>query len=347
LKNQAIRDAKSFYAKYRKSGKKSVAKRPVAIWNNQNHKIEGCTISFPVFIEGKIKRLSVKIILSEYQKKLLEHKLGTLRITEKSGKLFAQISIEKENKPKRAGGNVLACDFGIRVPMTAKVSTGKAYFIGNGRQNKFYDRKFQAQKKVLGKAKKIKVIKKINNKEQRYRRDQDHKISRKIIDLAIKNDVSVIKLEDLSGIRDTARTSRKNGKELHRWPRHRQMKYIEYKAAEEGIEVVFVDPRYTSQKCPACKKKNKSTGRKYECSCGFVGHRDIVGATNILSAPVIDGVAFNKKKSKRTPRQESKSLSAHAAICTGMGWGDGTPLKATPSNLRELRITEMDLPTTT
>ena len=191
------------------------------------------------------------------------------------------------------------------------------------------------------------TVGKTNNKEQRYRSDQDHKISRKVIEIAKKNNVSKIKLEDLSGIRDTARISRKNGKELHRWPRHRQMKYIQYKAAEEGIDVVFVNPRYTSQKCPACKKRNKSTGRKYKCSCGFVGHRDIVGATNILSAPVIDGVAFKKKKNKKLSNQESKSLSAHAAICTGMGRGDGTPLEAAPSNLRELRIAEMDLPTTT
>jgi putative transposase len=40
---------------------------------------------------------------------------------------------------------------------------------------------------------------------------------------------------------------------------------------------------YTSQTCPACFKRHKPKGRDYICSCGFIGHRDVVGATNIRS----------------------------------------------------------------
>lgn len=42
--------------------------------------------------------------------------------------------------------------------------------------------------------------------------DKDHKISREIIDFAIDNHISVIRLEQLTNIRQTARTSRKNEK---------------------------------------------------------------------------------------------------------------------------------------
>ncbi len=40
--------------------------------------------------------------------------------------------------------------------------------------------------------------------------------------------------------------------------------------------------RYTSQTCPACRNRKKPTGRVYSCpKCGWEGHRDVVGASNI------------------------------------------------------------------
>lgn len=67
-------------------------------------------------------------------------------------------------------------------------------------------------------------------------------------------------------------------------------RYIEYKAALAGIRVEYVNPAYTSQICPVCGKHNHAKDRKYQCSCGFHGHRDIVGAVNIRNAaPVADG----------------------------------------------------------
>ena len=120
-------------------------------------------------------------------------------------------------------------------------------------------------------------------------KDKDHKISRQIVNFALDNKVAVIKLEQLSGIRQTARTSRKNEKNLHTWPFYRLAQYIEYKAKLAGIAVEYVNPKYTSQTCPACGERNKASDRKYKCSCGFKGHRDIVGALNIISAPMADG----------------------------------------------------------
>jgi IS605 OrfB family transposase len=142
---------------------------------------------------------------------------------------------------------------------------------------------------MLGKLKKLTAIRKRTNKERRWMRDTDHKISRQLVNYAKDNHVSTIRLEKLSGIRQTARTSRKNAKNLHSWSFYRLAQYIEYKAILAGMKVEYVDPKYTSQKCPACGKRNKANDRKYRCGCGYQGHRDIVGALNIISATVIDG----------------------------------------------------------
>lgn len=67
-------------------------------------------------------------------------------------------------------------------------------------------------------------------------------------------------------------------------------KYVEYKAAKLGIKVVYVNPAFTSQICPKCFTKIHAKDRRYKCKCGFQGHRDIVGALNILNAePLANG----------------------------------------------------------
>ncbi|WP_372585465.1 RNA-guided endonuclease TnpB family protein [Bacillus mycoides] len=135
----------------------------------------------------------------------------------------------------------------------------------------------------------VEAIRRMDDKEQRWMQDKDHKISREIINFAIANHISVIRLEQLTNIRQTARTSRKNEKNLHTWSFYRLSQFISYKAMIAGIQIEYVNPAYTSQSCPKCAKKNKAQDRKYKCPCGFKTHRDIVGAMNIRCATVIDG----------------------------------------------------------
>lgn len=290
VKSEVVLCAKSVYQKYKKGVGKSLAvlKKPVCTWNNQNFKIKQDSIEFPVLVDGKSKRISVKATITEYQQARLTGKLGTLRITQKNGKWIAQVAVHEETSQSH-GDAVMGVDLGIKIPAVAVTEDGKTRFFGNGRQNKFQKRQFRARRKKLGKAKKQKAIDKLGNKEQRWMSDQDHKISRQIVDFATKNQVSVIRLEQLQNIRNTARTSRKNEKNLHTWSFYRLAQYIEYKANMVDITVEYVDPRYTSQTCPACAERNHSKDRKYHCSCGYHAHRDRVGAINIINAPVISG----------------------------------------------------------
>ena len=302
LKGQIAQDTRSIFQKYIKTVKANarkpqehqkevkvpILKKPVAIWNNQNYAVKFGKISFPVWKDGKSTRIVVKAIITDYQETLLTNKLGTLRITQKSGKYIAQIAVQME-ETKTTGNQIMGVDLGLKIPAAAVTQDGKTKFFGNGRQNKFIKRKHRSARRKLGKLKKLAVIRKRDNKEQRWMKDTDHKISRQIVNFAKENQVSTIRLEALSGIRQTARTSRKNEKNLHTWSFYRLAQYIEYKAILEGIQVEYVNPKYTSQKCPVCGERNKASDRKYKCSCGFKGHRDIVGALNIISAPMADG----------------------------------------------------------
>ncbi|HEY5584802.1 MAG TPA: transposase, partial [Ruminiclostridium sp.] len=257
-----------------------------------NYNFKDGLLSFPVIIEGKSRRILVKTLTTDYQLKYLNNKLGSLRITQKSDKWIAQISVNVPTN-KSDGTNVMGVDLGLKVPAVAVTESGKTKFFGNGRQNKYIKRKHRAKRKRLGEAKKQQAMNNLNDKEQRWMKDQDHKTSRGIINFAIKNNVSVIRLENLTNIRNTARTSRKNEKNLHTWSFYRLAQFIEYKAKLAGVTVEYVDPKHTSQKCPVCNTLNKAKDRKYQCCCGFKTHRDILGAINIINAPVVDGKSLS------------------------------------------------------
>jgi len=290
VKNEVVNTVKSILRKYERGtcGTLPVLRKPVATWNNQNFKLQDGCIIFPVWADGKSTRIKVNALIEEYQREKLGGKLGSFRLTQKNGKWIAQIAVDMQPTAE-PGKGAMGVDVGLKNPAVAVTDTGKTKFSGNGRMNKYMKRKHRARRKALGKAKKQKAINKLNNKEQRWMRDQDHKISREIVNFAISNNIGTIRMEELANIRQTARTSRKNEKNLHTWSFYRLANFIGYKAQLAGITVEYVDPAYTSQLCPDCGSKNHANDRKYQCSCGYRGHRDRVGAINIISAPAIAG----------------------------------------------------------
>ena len=307
LKNQCIRDAKSIVKKHYKACHKAVLKnrtfakrgsilkvtaphlpilkKPCCYINNQNFKVKESDIEFPVMVNGKSKRLSVKTKMTEKQKTIFNfHKLGTMRIVVKNNILIAQIVYETIEPEIATEGSILGIDLGIKCPAVSYCSDGSIQFYGNGRQNKYMRRHYRYLRKKLQKKKSLKAVKRINNKEQRIMKDIDHKISCQIVKTAIKHNVNIIKLEQLQNIRSATRTSRKNNPSLHTWPFYRLAQFIEYKAKLAGIRVEYVNPAYTSQKCPVCGDIHHANDRQYTCNCGFRIHRDLLGAMNICNS---------------------------------------------------------------
>ena len=307
LKNQCIRDAKSIVKKHYKACHKAVLKnrtltkrgsilkvtaphlpilkKPCCYINNQNFKIKEDTIEFPVMVNGKSKRLSIKTKMTEKQKTIFDsHKLGTMRIVVKNNILIAQIVYETAEPEIATEGSILGIDLGIKCPAVSYCSDGSIQFYGNGRQNKYMRRHYRYLRKKLQKKKSLKAVKRINNKEQRIMKDIDHKISCQIVKTAIKHNVNIIKLEQLQNIRSATRTSRKNNPGLHTWSFYRLAQFIEYKAKLAGIRVEYVNPAYTSQKCPVCGDIHHANDRQYTCNCGFRIHRDLLGAMNICNS---------------------------------------------------------------
>ncbi|MFQ5853608.1 MAG: RNA-guided endonuclease InsQ/TnpB family protein, partial [Candidatus Binatia bacterium] len=114
-------------------------------------------------------------------------------------------------------------------------------------------------------------------------RDVLHKTTTGLVSTLMKEGVQTLVIGDVRDIRQNLDYGPKTNQKLHQWLHGRTRWYLSYKAEARGMQPVLQDEAYTSQTCPSCGRRKQVNGRVYRCSCGFVGHRDHVGAFNILA----------------------------------------------------------------
>ena len=106
-----------------------------------------------------------------------------------------------------------------------------------------------------------------------------HRIANELVAEAREHGCSVIAFEDLTDIRE--RTGASWG---HKWAFNRLYEYVEYKAAEYGIEVEQVGPENTSRRCSHCgfTHPDNRESEAFEClKCGYENHADYNAAKNV------------------------------------------------------------------
>ncbi len=117
------------------------------------------------------------------------------------------------------------------------------------------------------------------------------KISKKIIDHARANQLGIV-LEKLKGIRKLYRKGNGQGSSfrgrMNSWTFNEIQTQIEYKAAWEGIPVIYVNPRGTSRNC-LCGSRVVNLGerRLYCPECDRTWDRDVLASMNIMAAPLV------------------------------------------------------------
>ncbi len=136
-----------------------------------------------------------------------------------------------------------------------------------------------------------------------------HKIGDLVAKLALKYR-SVIILEDLEKLKENNKKSREFNKKLGLWFYRRVQFCIEYEARERGLEVIKINPKGTSSKCPRCGSKLiENENRVLRCrKCGFTGDRDVIATINLYKKYVskrsrcgASGVALNAPKPDENP----------------------------------------------
>lgn len=240
-----------------------------------------------------------------------EYELSASKIIYDKQKRKWVLSLGHSFKPNKINSldknKILGIDVGVAVPATLGVSDDSYYrkFVGDGKEIRDFENQVIARKKRIQESRKwagkgsighgikcrTKAVDKISGKIANFKQTKNHNWSRFIIDEAVRLGCGTIQMEDLTGISE-------ENTFLKTWTYYQLQQYITYKAEEVGIEVVVVNPKYTSSRCNKCgiihfdnrtkeEKKNskpkwRPTQDTFHCqTCNHKVNADVNAARNI------------------------------------------------------------------
>jgi IS605 OrfB family transposase len=225
-------------------------------------------------------RKKFSLIIPEYFKKYMDWKYTSADLFVKDGKVFLHVVFEKEINDVPSNGKFVGIDRGIN--QLAVLSTNKFF---SGSKIKTISRRYGKIRSMLqskGHSGK-RHLRKIKSKEQRFRRDVNHCVTKKIVD-SIDSGSTII-LENLKGVRN-AKARKEQRRELNKWNFFQFEQFLNYKAMAKGIRIEHTPARYTSQKCSRCGcvlKSNRKSQAIYICKhCSLSLNADLNASRNIL-----------------------------------------------------------------
>lgn len=239
------------------------------------------------------KRLTAPIRASNYHRgKLKGQKPTSAQVClHRDGNWYVHIQLKSEPPKPIKTDNVIGVDFGrrdIAVTNTGKSWSGKEI---QDKRDKFARVRASLQRKASQGTRSTRrrarnILKRLSGRERRYQAWLNHNISSSIITEA-KTTQSFVSLEDLTGIRERTNQKPRNKTERRRsnsWAFYQLRTFLEYKGIKEGVEVLAVNPAYTSQTCHCCLHIGLRSNKSFQCSnsrCGWIGDADDNGSKMI------------------------------------------------------------------
>lgn len=267
----------------------------------KRHQSNSFTVPQGFKVEGKRLFLPKIGWLNTRQSRAILGTVKNITVSKKGEYWFASLQVERQvNPPKHRSKSIVGGDLGVKRLLT--LSTGEhvdpvdvAKFTA---KIKRLQRKLAKKVKFSSNWKKLKQqISALHTKIANIRRDTLQKLS-----TTLSKSQAIIVLENLQvrnmtksskGVQDSPGKMVKQKSGLNRvilnqgWGMFKEM--LQYKQAWRGGEVLFVDPKHTSQTCPMpnchhVSKENRTTQSHFQCvKCGYTNNADHVGALNILA----------------------------------------------------------------
>jgi putative transposase len=230
-------------------------------------------------ISGRVK---LPFEIAEYYLPYLNWKNTSADLLQdRKGRWWLHVVMEIETPETTATNEVVGVDLGIASP--AVDSRGSKY--GSDHWKGIEDRTFELRRRLQSKGTKAakRHLKKLSGRQRRFRKDCDHVLSKRLAQ-SISSGATLV-FEDLTNIRGRAKMRKAQRRRLHGWSFAQFQAFVTYKAEARGVNVGFVDPRYTSQKCSKCghiERGNRPSQAEFRCKkCGFECHADYNAAINI------------------------------------------------------------------
>jgi IS605 OrfB family transposase len=249
-----------------------------------------------------------------YKEQFANWKHCSANLIIRKNKVYLHIVFEKETADVIPTGKLIGIDRGIN--NIAVVSNNK--FFGGGIIKKQV-RKYQRLRSSLqskGTKSAIRHLKRLSLKERQFRADINHQISKKIINSLNPGDTIV--LEELIGIRNK-RLRKKQRSLLNNWSYFQLEQFIIYKAAAKGIDVKYIDARYTSQRCSKCGFTCRDNRKQHSFCCKECGYRlnaDLNASRNICNKH-LDSYKLSDRGDVNRPIVGAEKLLTSHQPCAG------------------------------
>ena len=256
------------------------------VWNRDYSLTQNCfsvntlngRVKLPYFAEGMSKYFNHSI-----------YKFGTAKLVNKHGKYYLHIPVTYEVEESNISDicNVVGIDRGINFVVATYDSKHKSGFVSGKaiKQKRANYSRLRKELQMRHTPSSRRRLKAIGQRENRWMQDINHQVSKALATGNPKHPLFV--LEDLTGIRNvTERVKTKNRYVSVSWSFYDLEQKLIYKAKQNQSSVIKVDPRYTSQCCPACGHTEKSNRNKkihlFTCkNCGYTSNDDRIGAMNL------------------------------------------------------------------
>lgn len=244
---------------------------------------------------------SIPVTVPAYSAKYSGGTVTTADLCYRKGRWWLHVVVKVPEPVVQKSDEVIGVDLGLNRPAV----TSTRQFLGNRHWKEIDRRYFRIRRKLQSNGSKAakRHLKKLSRRQQRFHRDCDHVLSKRIVQHAPAG--STIVVENLSHLRETSKMGRgkhhkhrENKRRLHSWTFAQLYSFIAYKAQERGIAVVKIDPRLTSQTCSRCGYQHRANRRSqslFLCrSCGYCLNADLNAAQNIrekyLASLAQDGI---------------------------------------------------------
>lgn len=233
------------------------------------------TVSLTVCPKG---RVTGQLQMSNAMRsKLRQANIGSAELLLRNDEFYLHFSITEKAPDVDSSGGSLGIDLGIN--RTAVGSNKKFYNPKKIRHKKACLKRTRRSLQSNGSKSAKRTLVRVSGRERRFVSDVNHQISKQIVKDAKESKQRIV-LEDLNGIRENGKAQ-----SVHQWSFAQLQFQIDYKAKRAGVEVVYIEPRYTSQTCSRClhigSRPNQSSFRCY--NCGLRMNADLNGAISIAA----------------------------------------------------------------
>ena len=236
-------------------------------------------------------RQLIPMIYGEYQKARFDRLKGQCDLVYRNGKFFLLCSIDMPEDAPIKPKAFIGVDMGVaRIVTTSDGQHVSGEHIEAVRVKHFNTRRSLGRKMGSKKRRTRKnarrAMKRIGNREARFRRHHNHVIAKTLV-LFAKDTGRGIALENLTNIRARLRFRKQQRAKMGGWSFAELRGFIEYKGKLYGVPVVSIDPRNTSRACSECghcEKANRKSQSDFKClQCGFACNADTNAAINIAA----------------------------------------------------------------